>query len=97
MWKNPKASIRGITWGPQSIKYLLPSLPQDRATSLGGNFCDSTSHLKVFGSMLSGLVQPTGNTASLIELEHIWRDRAHPADTDTALSSLHFFLKDQEP
>lgn len=47
--------------------------------------------------MLSGLVQPTGNTASLIELEHIWRDRAHPTDSDTALSSLHFFLKDQKP
>lgn len=47
--------------------------------------------------MLSGLVQPTENTASLIELEHIWRDMAHPADSDTALSSLHLFLKDQEP
>lgn len=47
--------------------------------------------------MLSGLVQPTGNTASLIELKHIWRDRAHPTDSDTALSSLHFFLKDQKP
>lgn len=47
--------------------------------------------------MLSSLVQPTGNTASLIQLEHIWRDRAHPANSDTALSTLHFFLKDQEP
>lgn len=47
--------------------------------------------------MLSGLAQPTGNTASLIELEHIWRDTAHPADSDAALSSLHFFLKNQEP
>jgi len=43
--------------------------------------------------MPSGLAQPTGNKASLIELEHIWRDTAHPADSDTALSSLHFPLR----
>lgn len=95
--KTPKPQSEASPGDRRVIRYLLPSLPQDRATSLGGNFYDNTSHLKVFGSMLSGLVQPTGNTASLIELEHIWRDRAHPADSDTALSSLHFFLKDQEP
>lgn len=77
-----------------TIEYQVFS---SQPASLSGHFYDSTPHLKLFGLMLSGLVQPTEHTASLTELEHIWRDMAHPADSDTALSSLHVFLKDQEP